>query len=52
MLTARGYVPTAEAFIHRGYETWYGEHSYLSTGAGSLIETESVDILMQLENEE
>jgi len=45
---ARGYVPTAKAFELKGYETWFGEHSYLSTRAGDIIEKESLDILNQL----
>jgi neutral ceramidase len=45
---AHGYVPTAKAFQGGGYETWFGEHSYLSTRAGEIIEKESVDILNQL----
>ncbi len=49
---ARGYVPTAEAFEEGGYETWYGEHSYLSTRAGEIVKGESLDILRHLENEE
>ena len=49
---ARGYVPTAKAFEEGGYETWYGEHSYLSTRAGEIVENESLDILRQLEHEE
>jgi len=27
------------------YETWFGEHSYLTTRAGEIIERESIDIL-------
>jgi hypothetical protein len=45
---AHGYVPTAKAFEGGGYETWFGEHSYLSTRAGEIIETESLDILERL----
>lgn len=30
------------------YETWFGEHSYLSTKAGEIIELESVGILNRL----
>jgi len=45
---ARGYVPTAEAFKRGGYETWYGEHSYLTTRAGEMIEKESLEILKRL----
>ena len=47
---ARGYIPSAKAFELGGYETWYGEHSYLATRAAKMIERESVDILKQLEN--
>lgn len=49
---ARGYVPTAKAFEEGGYETWYGEHSYLSTRAGEIVESKSLDILRQLNQEE
>ncbi len=49
---ARGYVPTAKAFEEGGYETWYGEHSYLSTRAGEIVENKSLEILRQLKNEE
>ena len=45
---AHGYVPTAKAFEGGGYETWYGEHSYLSTRAGEIVENESLEILKQL----
>jgi neutral ceramidase len=48
---ARGYVPTARAFEEGGYETWYGEHSYLATRAGEIIERESLDILRQLKSQ-
>ncbi len=46
---AHGYVPTARAFAGGSYETWFGEHSYLSTRAGEIIEKESRDILNCLE---
>lgn len=49
---ARGYVPTTKAFEEGGYETWFGEHSYLSTRAGEIVEKESLAILRQLRNEE
>lgn len=49
---ARGYVPTTKAFEEGGYETWFGEHSYLSTRAGEIVRNESLDILRQLKNEE
>jgi len=42
---AHGYVPTAKAFEGGSYETWFGEHSYLTTRAGEIIERESIDIL-------
>ncbi|HWB00123.1 MAG TPA: hypothetical protein VG713_16630 [Pirellulales bacterium] len=45
---AHGYVPTAKAFAGGSYETWFGEHSYLSTGAGEIIERESLNILSAL----
>ena len=48
---AHGYVPTAKAFENGGYETWFGEHSYLSPKAGEIIEHESLDILQHLKNE-
>jgi hypothetical protein len=49
---AHGYVPTAKAFERGSYETWYGEHSYLSTQAGEIIEKESLDILNRLKRVE
>ncbi|HEX7377059.1 MAG TPA: hypothetical protein VF278_08100 [Pirellulales bacterium] len=45
---AHGYVPTAKAFAGGSYETWFGEHSYLTTRAGEIIEKESLDILSRL----
>jgi hypothetical protein len=45
---AHGYVPTAKAFEGGSYETWFGEHSYLSTQAGEIIERESLDVLAHL----
>jgi hypothetical protein len=45
---AHGYVPTAKAFEGGSYETWFGEHSYLTTRAGEIIEQESLDILNHL----
>ena len=45
---AHGYVPTAKAFEGGSYETWFGEHSYLTTRAGEIIEKESLDILNRL----
>lgn len=49
---AHGYVPTAKAFEGGSYETWYGEHSYLTTRAGEIIEKESLDILNRLKHAE
>jgi neutral ceramidase len=48
---AHGYVSTAKAFENGSYETWFGEHSYLSTKAGKIIERESLDILNRLKLE-
>ena len=45
---AHGYVPTAKAFEGGSYETWFGEHSYLTTRAGEIIENESLAILKDL----
>ncbi len=45
---AHGYVPTSKAFEGGSYETWFGEHSYLTTRAGEIIENESLDILNSL----
>lgn len=45
---AHGYVPTAKAFAGGSYETWFGEHSYLTTRAGAIVEQESLDILNRL----
>ena len=47
---AHGYVPTRKAFDGGGYETWFGEHSYLTTRAGEIIERESLDILNHLKS--
>lgn len=47
---AHGYVPTARAFKNGSYETWFGEHSYLGTKAGEIIERESLDILNRLKH--
>ena len=49
---AHGYVPTAKAFEGGSYETWFGEHSYLTTRAGEIIEKESLDILNRLKRVE
>lgn len=45
---AHGYVPTAKAFAGGSYETWFGEHSYLTTNACSIVEKESLDLLGRL----
>jgi neutral ceramidase len=45
---AHGYVPTTKAFEGGSYETWFGEHSYLTTQAAEIIEKESVAILRHL----
>jgi hypothetical protein len=47
---AHGYVPTAKAFEGGSYETWFGEHSHLTTRAGEIIEKESLEILNRLKN--
>jgi hypothetical protein len=49
---AHGYVPTAKAFEGGSYETWFGEHSYLTTRAGEIIERESLGILKRLKLQE
>ena len=49
---AHGYVPTAKAFQGGSYETWFGEHSYLTTRAGDIVEKESLDILNHLKRPE
>ncbi len=49
---AHGYAPTAKAFAGGGYETWFGEHSYLTTRASEIIEKESLDILNRLKRDE
>jgi hypothetical protein len=49
---AHGYVPTAKAFEGGSYETWFAEHSYLTTRAGEIIEKESLDILNRLKRVE
>lgn len=49
---AHGYVPTRIAFQNGSYETWFGEHSYLTTEAGAIIERESLDILQRLRRPE
>lgn len=49
---ALGYVPTAKSFEKGGYETWYGEHSFLSKRAGEIIKHESMKILEDLKKED
>jgi hypothetical protein len=49
---AHGYVPTMKAFEGGSYETWFGEHSYLTTRAGEIIEKESLNILNRLKHVE
>ena len=49
---AHGYVPTAKAFAGGSYETWFGEHSYLTTRAGEIVKKESLDILKRLKHAE
>lgn len=48
---AHGYIPTTAAFAGGGYETWYGEHSYLTTHAADMIDHVSVEILQHLRGE-
>lgn len=45
---AHGYVPTAKGFAGGSYETWFGEHSYLTTKAGEIIEQKSLEVLKRL----
>jgi hypothetical protein len=40
------------AFEGGSYETWIGEHSYLTTRAGEIIERESLGILKRLKRRE
>lgn len=49
---ACGYIPTLKGFEEGGYETWYGEHSFLTVHAAEIIQKESLDILKQLKHEE
>ena len=46
---AHGYVPSAKGFEGGSYETWFGEHSYLTTQAGAKIEQQSLDVLRSLQ---
>jgi hypothetical protein len=48
---ARGYVPTRKAFDGKGYETWFGEHSYLSKEAGEMTGEVSANLLEELGKE-
>lgn len=45
---SHGYVPSAKAFAGGSYETWFGEHSHVTTKAGEIIERESLGILHRL----
>ena len=47
---AHGYVPSTKGFEGGSYETWFGEHSYLTTKAGEIIERDSVDVLNRLKH--
>lgn len=47
---AHGYVPTLKGFEGGSYETWFGEHSYLTIDAGRIIERESLAILDHLKS--
>lgn len=47
-----GYVPTAKDFELKGYETWYGDHSFLSVHADEMIKNESLSILRDLHAEQ
>ncbi len=47
-----GYVPTKKSFDLGGYETWFGEHSFLVIRADDIIKRESLSILKRLENKE
>ena len=49
---AHGYVPSSKAFVGGSYETWFGEHSYLTTQAAGIIEKESVEVLKKLRIED
>ena len=48
---AHGYVPSAKGFEGGSYETWFGEHSYLTTHASEIIEKESRDVLNKLHSQ-
>ncbi len=47
---AHGYVPTTKSFAGGSYETWFGEHSYLTTKAGEIIEQKSLEVLKRLKD--
>lgn len=49
---AHGYVPSAKGFEGGSYETWFGEHSYLTTQAADIIEKESLKVLGGLRMQE
>jgi len=49
---AHGYVPSPKAFEGGSYETWFGEHSYLTTKAADIIEKESMDVLNKLHTQQ
>jgi hypothetical protein len=49
---AHGYVPSARGFEGGSYETWFGEHSYLTTQAADIIEKESLEVLGRLRAQE
>lgn len=45
---AHGYIPSTSSFNNQGYETWFGEHSYLEIQAGDRVQDHSLDILRNL----
>lgn len=49
---AHGYVPSAKGFEGGSYETWFGEHSYLTTKAADIIEKQSLEVLNKLRPEQ
>jgi hypothetical protein len=48
---ARSCVPTRKAFDGKGYETWFGEHSYLSKQTGETAGEVSPNLLRELGND-
>ena len=48
---AHGYIPTAKAFEGGSYETWFGEHSYLTTQACGIVEREALDLMGRLKHD-